>query len=554
LGAIVRLWSIGRLGLVHFDEGIYALAGLWVFSPVGLAGIFPATISYSPPGFPLLVGLSYMFMGVGDFAAILVSIASGILTIPVVAWLSRRTFGPGAGAAAAGLAAFSGPLLAYSRMALTDAPFLIFWLLAMGQGQRFVEKPNLLRSVVLGLAVGIAQLFKYNGWTSGIIVGLSSAVWLFANRRESTDPKAAATWGWGLLAVIVAAAVYWPWFAFVDSHGGYSALLAHQRSYVGGLSSWPWHFSHQLAQAVALRGGPAWLASGGLAAALGVSISRGDFGADIRLLARALAQVLVLTALCVITGLWWWVALAWVGCVLSRKNGLGNKSVSLVCVGWAAMSALTPIYHPYSRLWLPLEALGWVLFGGLFVEIRSAIDNRRRGARWSWNRAFDPLSWFALACFVGAILSAFSSGSPWRLRQMGLLAPSDSLRLASRSILRELPKDVSQLRILARPSLVFYLAQSSGVAIGRQPDLARLLDNRDPRAWAVLDMALMRQDNVSAGDLERSLGDWLVVREIPTTLNLPTLLDIDPAAARGSETDSSAPIRLLRLRRREDVR
>jgi dolichyl-phosphate-mannose-protein mannosyltransferase len=137
---------------------------------------------------------------------------------------------------------------------------------------------------------------------------------------------------------------------------------------------------------------------------------------------------------------------------------------------------------------------------------------------------------------------------------MGLLAPSDSLRLASRSILRELPKDVSQLRILARPSLVFYLAQSSGVAIGRQPDLARLLDNRDPRAWAVLDMALMRQDNVSAGDLERSLGDWLVVREIPTTLNLPTLLDIDPAAARGSETDSSAPIRLLRPRRREDVR
>ena len=119
-----------------------------------------------------------MFLGVGDVAAILVSIASGILTIPVAAWLSRRTFGPGAGAAAAGLAAFSGPLVAFSRMALTDASFLLFWLCALGQGQRFVERPNLFRAILLGLAVGISQLFKYNGWTSGIIVALFSAVWL----------------------------------------------------------------------------------------------------------------------------------------------------------------------------------------------------------------------------------------------------------------------------------------------------------------------------------------------------------------------------------------
>jgi dolichyl-phosphate-mannose-protein mannosyltransferase len=554
LGALVRLWAIGRLGLVHFDEGIYALAGLWIFSPGGLAGIDPASISYAPPGFPLLVGLFYVVLGVGDVSAILVSIASGILTIAVVAWLSRRTFGPGAGAAAAGLAALSGPLVASSRMALTDASFLLFWLCAMGQGQRFLERPNLFRAVLLGLAVGISQLFKYNGWTSGIIVALSAAVWLLANCRQSTDRRAAKTWGWGLLAVIVAAAVYWPWLAFVDSHGGYLALLAHQRSYVGGLSSWPRYFSQQLAQATTLHGGPVWLASGGLAASLGISISLGDCRADYRLLARALAQLLVLLALCVITGLSWWVALAWVGCVLLRNNGLESRSVTLACVGWAAMSALTPIYHPYSRLWLPLEALGWLLFGGLFVEIRSTIVEWRAGDQLTWKYASNPFTWFALTCIVGAISSAYSSGWPWKSPHLGLLTPSDSLRVASRSIVGELSKDASQLRILARPSLTFYLAQASGVAIGRQPDLARLVDSRDPRAWAVLDMALMRQDNVSAVDLERSLGDWLVVREIPSTLNLPTLLDIDPAAARGGEADSSAPIRLLRPRRKEDVR
>ena len=30
LGAIVRFWGPGRLGLDQFDEGIYALAGLWM--------------------------------------------------------------------------------------------------------------------------------------------------------------------------------------------------------------------------------------------------------------------------------------------------------------------------------------------------------------------------------------------------------------------------------------------------------------------------------------------------------------------------------------------
>ena len=36
IGALLRLWSIGRLGLLHFDEGIYAAAGLWIFARNGI--------------------------------------------------------------------------------------------------------------------------------------------------------------------------------------------------------------------------------------------------------------------------------------------------------------------------------------------------------------------------------------------------------------------------------------------------------------------------------------------------------------------------------------
>ena len=71
---------------------------------------WPASIPHSSRtrlrDFRCLVGLSYLVLGVGDLAAILVSIGAGTLTIPVAAWLSRRTFGPGAGAAAAGLPRF----------------------------------------------------------------------------------------------------------------------------------------------------------------------------------------------------------------------------------------------------------------------------------------------------------------------------------------------------------------------------------------------------------------------------------------------------------------
>jgi len=135
-----------------------------------------------------------------------------------------------------------------------------------------------------------------------------------------------------------------------------------------------------------------------------------------------------------------------------------------------------------------------------------------------------------------------------------LLEPSDSLRLARRSIQRELPKDVRELRLFARPPLAFYLALAGGVEVHRQPDLAHLVKQGDSTSWALLDMAMIRQDNVVEEELNRSLAHWVVVRDIPTTLNLPALLDIDPSAASGRAVDASASLRLLRPKGIGDLR
>jgi hypothetical protein len=120
--------------------------------------------------------------------------------------------------------------------------------------------------------------------------------------------------------------------------------------------------------------------------------------------------------------------------------------------------------------------------------------------------------------------------------------------------LGELPRDVKDLHAYARPALPFYLALGGDVAVLRQPDLAHLLAAGNTTSWALLDLALIRQQNISEQDLDRLLAGWTLVREVSTTLNPPTLLDIDPAAARGAIIDASAPLRLLRPKRMEAVR
>jgi 4-amino-4-deoxy-L-arabinose transferase-like glycosyltransferase len=553
VGFVIRIWSFGRLGLIHFDEGIYALAGLWVFSPGGLQGLDPTVIAYAPPGFPILVGLSYLGLGMADFSAILVSIVLGTLTIPAVGWVARRTFGAGAGAAAAAFAALSGPHIAFSRMALTDASFLLCWVLAIGQGQRFLERPKLRRAVLLGVTVGITQLLKYNGGISGVLVALGAALWLLLHPHEGPSKTTVATWGWGFCAAVIASSVYWPWFQFVESHGGYAKLWAHHQSYLGGISTWPGHLSVQLAEARALSGGPVWMAGTGFVAAVAMVTSAGDLGIERRLLLRVLAGAIVLALLCLIPHLGWWLGLYWIGMILVVRLRFLTKSVVLVVVGWVCLSVLTPFYHPYARLWLPLHAFGWVLLGGLFVLFRSGFEVAGRAAPWRVDRfRTDPLPLFAAICLFGILFQSFLANSPWKSQFPSFLGPRDSLRLACLTIAGELPREVKSLRLFARPAVQFYLGRN--VSVQSQPDMEHLLGPGDPTAWALLDSALLPRGSQSSDEPNRSGGRWVRVGTALAPLDLPTLLDIDPGAALTTERDRSASLTLLRPKQPRDAR
>ncbi len=454
LAAALRFWSFNRMGLTHFDEGVYAIAGLWPFSQAGLRAIDPQLIAYAPPGFPLLVGLVYLFVGVSDTSALLPALIIGVFTIPVVAWLGRRSFGPGAGPAAATFAAFSLAHVAFSRKALTDVPFLLAWLVALGLGGRLLERPRFARAIGVGLAVGLAQNLKYNGWLAGAIVSVAWAIGIAFTPETRNRLAALRTFGLLIVAAVIAGICYAPWFWFVESQpGGYAALMRHHRSYLGGVHSW-WPFLElQLAQTIALSGGPIWTSTTWCIAFLSyVLASKQPLKSWPEAFRLAIGLAGGGIVLAIVPDFGWWIGFLMVAPLLASAS----PAPRLLGTSWFVLSAMTPFYHPYARLWLPLHSAGWLMFAG-------AID---RLARAGWDRSARPRRFLpGLVCWIAAILdgSAFT-GEIDRREQLpvaAILQPTDDLRLFADSLLDHAPAslvDGTPIHILGRRSLVFYLA------------------------------------------------------------------------------------------------
>lgn len=555
VGAALRLWGLGGLGLTHFDEGVYALAGLWPMLPGGLAGIDPMVIPYAPGGYPFLVGLAYTVFGVADTSAIVVAIGCGVLTIPAAAWVGRRTFGPGAGAAAGALAALSLAHVAFSRKALTDAPFLFCWVLAMGLGGRFLERPGLLRALALGLAVGLAQYFKYNGWLAGAVVIAAAGLGIGFRAEERRAGRVAATFGFGLLAAIVAALVYAPWFQFVERHGGYAALLRHHQSYLGGPGAWFRFWSQQLAQVGALSGGPAWGAVTWTLAWLGSALlgwKQHSNATDprpartgLRLWAGLAAGAVALGAL---PGLPWWLGLAWSPWLVRDER----PAVRMLAAWWVVLSIVTPLYHPYARLWLPLHAAGWLLVAGLvreascgasgFGEARAEPEARAARGRTRAVRLRQAILLLVLGAAVAQ--QAYRLPRPFELARM--FQPTAELRKLVSELPTVLPAAgaVAPLQVLARRPLAYYLVLQGRYPFQLEASYRELLEHGRPGAWAMVDEAVL-------GPEERKIGDRLRVPPTPPDrlyreqLDPITSLDVDPNTAYRAARDRTVPIWIL---------
>jgi hypothetical protein len=104
----------------------------------------------------------------------------------------------------------------------------------------------------------------------------------------------------------------------------------------------------------------------------------------------------------------------------------------------------------------------------------------------------------------------------------------------------------ARTNLLSREVLIYVGGQ---VPVQVEADPARLLAPGNPRLWALVDLAQLRQERDPKTASAALLGRWDLVREYPAQLSLPALLDIDPAAARAGRSESlSAPLWLLRPR------
>ena len=408
--AMLRFWAFGRLGLTHFDEGIYAFAGLWIVcAERALRDSTRRSIAYAPPGFPILVGLAYLAFGVsrrlGDPRR---RSSAASLTIPVVGWLGRRTFGPGAGAAAAAFAALS----MVARRVLAEGPDrrpvparLARRASAWGAVPRAARARPGARARARGRAGPELQVQRLARRGDRDRRGARRAA--RRSRRARRAERCSATFGWGLLAAVDRArSSTRPGIASSRPTAATPRCCGTIASYLGGVVLVVGHLAHRSSarRSPSRAGDPggscawvlAWLA-GALGDASAGSIAASAAGRS-GLARDGSARRAVLAS-----------------CRPTSRGGSGSpgrpgcsrpiaRPSRMLGAWWLVLSVLTPFYHPYARLWLPLHAdrLAHARRGSFATIVRAS--RRTCGERRAIRRVGDRRRARRRACWLACVL------------------------------------------------------------------------------------------------------------------------------------------------------
>ncbi len=533
----LRLGAPGSLGIDHFDEGVYAAAGEAMFSNLPEFSIDPGIVPYGPP--LTVFGIAFsnlLFGGPSDLAAILPGILAGTLAVYLAFRLTRSIAGQQPAHAVATMVAVSGLTIAFSRSAMTEPIFVLTWLLAMLAGAMFLGRPGFGTAVPLGLAVGLAQLAKYNGALTGVIVALTALLDVLVVPRE-TPPDFRLLRRriiWGMFAAGLAAAVYAPWFLFVEEHGGYRALMRHHGSYVNGSGRWLSNLRLQLAQGWVFQAQPISIAVGAIfLIILGRSAGMGN----------SPWRVSKLIALVVLPNAPVYAA----ACSIRRTWAKGEVALRMVVVWWVAMFLITPFYHPYARLWLPAYLASLVLSVNWVFDCGHPSRLRQVG-RWSFKKSWMEYS---------VVILAFAGLSAWSVDFRALWRPGGLPTVWSdRTSLRdEISAQADKIRqATGRGQTVFLLLNPAGrralaLELGnRQTGPGRLAVVENLSSWQgrngpiLIDLSLIGPEEIRTmtGVPRETLEKAVSSGQRPRSRRgLITLLDMTPGVALGEKTPAT---------------
>jgi len=345
LGAVVRLSLPGRIGIEHFDEGVYA-SNFWFGAEAGHA--YPARHLYAPPLLPAvvewtLVAASLVGLPLEGLVPVLPVVLAGLATIPSLWWVGRTWFGPVAGLTAAWLIAASDLHATYSRACLTDAPLSLFLVWAVyfaGQALQTGRPRDMALSVLFS---GLAWWTKYNGWLPLVITlaGTLGGRFLGGGPPRMLIPQLQR---WSLITL--GTAVVWsPVWAGLQRHGGYAAVAANHGQYVVGLNGW-WNSACRQMGHVGFY--ESWLGNWpGLALTSAVLLGLALVGVGVRIFDRSSPE----------NGPAWYL-LAWL----------------------IGLSLAIPAYQSYPRLTLPWLVAIYLALGSLGESVVRSVNFRARAS------------------------------------------------------------------------------------------------------------------------------------------------------------------------------
>jgi 4-amino-4-deoxy-L-arabinose transferase-like glycosyltransferase len=514
LGAIVaialgaRLWAFSTTGIGHFDEGVYVISALGIAeSPHDL---FPNQINFSPPFYFTTVGIFSWLSGADpERVAILVNIIIGAATVAATWWLGHLWFGARAAAIAALLLALNQFHILMSRVALTDAAFSFWFVLALGTIVLAVDRSDYRIAVLAGLCTGLAWNTKYHGWFALLITGVALAPTLWRARAHRGYRRPLGIW---LTAAVVAGIIYAPWAAYMrhaSGSGGYGNIISYYATMLD--IDWVGNLWRQMGQQAFLEG-VITRAAPLAALAAGLIVDR-RYAGGLRRFAAIAGGLAVLSLLAGEAGVGALLALAALPALLREFNAYRSR-VMLCWVGLWIVAA--PVYHPYARLILPFTIASFLLAG--FVLDR--LLGRDGAAPKDGVRApMLALGGAALVALLAANLRS-DTGNPW--------FPSRDIPLAADAIAQI--ADGSPVYVIGEPQLNYHLRRR-GIDSPPRTEFA-MLDTVSTRAYLVTGVYTNRAPALRQG--VDALGTRLTrVGQLPFVPNDLRILDgFDPQEAR----------------------
>jgi 4-amino-4-deoxy-L-arabinose transferase-like glycosyltransferase len=488
LAAGLRFAFPARMAIEHFDEGVYA-SNIWFAEASDYR--YPARHLYAPPLLPAFIEWSIIFFGSGPVSVMLVSLVAGTATVAAVWWVARRWFGAEAGIAAAALAALSDFHILYSRAALTDVLMCLWLLIAVGCLREMFALGRHHWGIAAGLATGLAWSTKYNGWLPLAIAGSGIVLYLLVSRWKQTKP--AVPWIGALLSLVamtLTAAVVWsPVWLDLKKRGGYAAVAANHRGYLGGLSDWLPSLSRQIDNHRFLDG---WLSCAALGLAViaavvlrrwtvrgftwnesktrgnktesqpqqNLTAGRTDWRFVIGLALLTMTSATFVGSSVTVGVL----AIVAIGAHLLGRSTHNESTLPfcLLAVWFIGLSVATPFYFPYPRLTLPWLVAAWLGSGAMIGWVVRKYVGSEEGNGTGTRQTARWILVGSAVLFCGAIyLNAnrwTERGIPGWQSQTGLqdVAANIAAQVNSAS-----PNGDVLILVYAEPGLFFQLATAS---------------------------------------------------------------------------------------------